>query len=218
MSELPNCATPLLLADGRVVLPSGMVIPAVAKTPVSVAPSVAPPDVEEPAPEPQLPQLIERPLPSLASVPMRKIGDLPDVPRVINAINVVIGYSLFGMPDIDICTATGMRQEQLDKLRSGDTYDSMRNTIVRSVLDAEAQSIRDLFLQNARAATGVLVDSMSNGSRGDRIAAARDLLDRAGHRPADVVEHRHRVEGGLVIEIVRKDERDNTPIIDMEVL
>jgi hypothetical protein len=94
----------------------------------------------------------------------------------------------------------------------------MRGSIVRSVLDAEAQSVRDLFQQQARVAGSVLIDRMHNGSRSDRLAAARDLLDRAGHRPADVVEHRHRVEGGLIIEVVRKDERENIPTIEMEVV
>jgi hypothetical protein len=163
-------------------------------------------------------QAVERPAPNLASIPVRKISDLPDVPRVMNAINVVIAYSLFGMPDSEICAATSITQEQLEKLRGGDAYDSMRGSIVRSVLDAEAQSVRDLFQQQARVAGSVLIDSMHHGSRSDRLAAARDLLDRAGHRPADVVEHRHRVEGGLIIEVVRKDERENIPTIEMEVV
>jgi hypothetical protein len=46
------------------------------------------------------------------------------------------------------------------------------------------------------------------------MAAARDILDRSGHRPSDVVEHRHRMDGGLVIEIVRRDAV--LPIIDMD--
>jgi hypothetical protein len=46
---------------------------------------------------------------------------------------------------------------------------------------------------------------MEEGTRADRMAAARDILDRSGHRPSDVVEHRHRMDGGLVIEIVRRD-------------
>jgi hypothetical protein len=42
------------------------------------------------------------------------------------------------------------------------------------------------------------------------------VLDRAGLRPADVVELRGRMDMGLVIEVV--DRRDDTkrPVIDME--
>jgi hypothetical protein len=47
--------------------------------------------------------------------------------------------------------------------------------------------------------------------------AAKDFLDRAGHRPADIVEHRHRMDGGLTIEIIRKDKDDVAPMIDMEI-
>jgi hypothetical protein len=46
------------------------------------------------------------------------------------------------------------------------------------------------------------------------MSAARDILDRSGHRPADVVEHRHRMDGGLVIEVVRRD-AVSVPTIDM---
>jgi hypothetical protein len=94
----------------------------------------------------------------------------------------------------------------------------MKSAIVRGVLDAEASSVRDLFQQHSRAATMVMVESLRQGSRADRLSAARDLLDRAGHRPADVIEHRHRVDGGLVIEVVRKDERENVPTIEMEIV
>jgi hypothetical protein len=47
------------------------------------------------------------------------------------------------------------------------------------------------------------------------MAAAKDVLDRSGHRPSDVVEHRHRMDGGLVIEIVKRDGAQ-MPVIDME--
>ena len=49
-----------------------------------------------------------------------------------------------------------------------------------------------------------MVEALDAGSRTDRMSAARDILDRSGHRPADVVEHRHRVDGGLVIEYVKR--------------
>jgi len=221
---LPSGVTPLTLADGRVVLPSGVVIPSVAHQAAATAAAIAPePGTEREQrdsedDEQPLAEAVEVPPPNLASIPMRRIGDLPDTPRVMNAVNVVIGYSLFGMNDIDICAATKLTQEQLDKLRDGEAYTHMRDVIVRGVLNAEASSVRDLFQQHSRQATMVVVSSLHQGSRATRLSAARDLLDRAGHRPADVVEHRHRVEGGLVIEVVRKDERDNVPTIDMEVM
>ena len=61
-----------------------------------------------------------------------------------------------------------------------------------------------------------IVDMMDEeGALG--FAAAKDILDRAGHRPADVVEHRHRLDNSLQIEIIRKDENTaSLPVIDAE--
>lgn len=220
MAQLPSGAEPLVLADGRVVMPSGVVVPSVAQQVEATEAAVAaatPETVVVVGEEQELATAVAVPPPNLASIPHRRLGDLPDTPRVINAINVVIAYSLFGLGDLDICEATRLSETQLDKLRCSDAYVSMRDTIVRGVLDAEAHSVRDLFQQHSRAATMVVVSSLHQGSRADRLNAAKDLLDRAGHRPADVVEHRHRVEGGLVIEVVRKDEREQVPTIEMEV-
>ena len=56
-----------------------------------------------------------------------------------------------------------------------------------------------------------LLDSDSESTRG---VAAKDVLDRAGQRPVDVVEHRHKMEGGLTIEYVEK--KDDIPTIDVD--
>jgi hypothetical protein len=216
MSQLPNGLTPLTLADGRIVMPSGVVIPSVATQAATTQAEVA--SGTATAPEQELALAVEVPPPNLASIPVRRLGDLPDIPKVINAVNVVVCYTLFGLPDPDICAATKLSPQQLDKLRASDAYEHMKSAIVRGVLDAEASSVRDLFQQHSRAATMVMVESLRQGSRADRLIAARDHLDRAGHRPADVIEHRHRVDGGLVIEVVRKDERENVPTIEMEIV
>jgi hypothetical protein len=43
-----------------------------------------------------------------------------------------------------------------------------------------------------------------------------DVLDRAGHRPADVVEHRVRMEGALTIEFIEKDAGKEVPTITID--
>tara|TARA_R110000803_G_scaffold118785_1_gene187133 strand:- start:508 stop:705 length:198 start_codon:yes stop_codon:yes gene_type:complete len=53
---------------------------------------------------------------------------------------------------------------------------------------------------------------MENAKSDDlQLAAAKDILDRDGHRPADIVEHRHTIEGGLQIEYV---DRKATNVLD----
>jgi hypothetical protein len=46
--------------------------------------------------------------------------------------------------------------------------------------------------------------------------ASQDVLDRAGHRPVDIVEHRHKMEDALNIVYIKKDETIPVPTIDVE--
>jgi hypothetical protein len=147
----------------------------------------------------------------------RKLSELPEVPRTMNAVSVVLSYSLFGLDDEEIAIATGMTIAQIGRIKVGDAYTQMHDAIVRTVLDSETSVVRELFTKNARNAAQVMVRAMEEGARADRMAAARDILDRSGHRPSDVVEHRHRMDGGLVIEIVKRDGAQ-MPVIDMEPL
>jgi len=189
---------PLELADGRIVYPGGRV--------------VRRSDIESTFGIP----------PSVDSTPLvvtkkRKISDLLEEPKMMNAISVVMAYSLFGLDDTDIAEMTHLDEVQIVKLRKSDAYMSMYESVVASIIEAEAAHVRGLFQKHARTAAGVLVDTLHNGTRPERLVVARDMLDRAGHRPSDVVEHRHKMEGGLTIEIVRKNDAKQTPTIDMEI-
>jgi hypothetical protein len=188
--SLAQSGEPLRLADGRIVYPGG--------------------NIDDPGPSPA-PS-------SRASVPVvttrRKISDLPALPRQMNAIGVVLAYTLYGLDAEDIAQAVNTTIEKIDHIKTSDAYQQMHDAIVRSVLDSETDVVRELIAKNARDAAKVMVDGLQAGNRADRMAAARDILDRSGHRPADVVEHRHRMDGGLVIEVVRRD-TVNVPTIDM---
>jgi len=133
----------------------------------------------------------------------------------MNAVGAVLSYTLFGLDDEEIAIATKLTVEQVGRIKMGDAYTHMHEQIVRTVLDSETDVVRELLAKNAKRAASTMVEALDAGNRADRMAAAKDILDRSGHRPADVVEHRHRVDGGLVIEYVRRD-GDKVPTIDME--
>jgi hypothetical protein len=194
---LPRRDTPLRLADGRIVQPNGV--------------------VEDPTAA--RPQFVEVPTHAEAQrivvATRRKLSELPEVPRTMNAVGVVLSYTLFGLDDEEISIATGLSVEQIGRIKLDDPYTQMHTAIVRTILDSETEVVRDLFTKNARNAARVVVAAMEEGTRADRMAAAKDILDRSGHRPSDVVEHRHRMDGGLVIEIVKRNDTV-LPQIDME--
>lgn len=193
---LPGHNEPLRLADGRMVYPDGR---------VGINGE---------------PQLVEVPTHAeaqrIVTAARRKLSDLPEVPRTMNAVSVVLSYTLFGLDDEEIAIATGMTVDQVGRIKVSDPYTQMHEAIVRTVLDSETNVVRELFTKNAKNAAQVVVRAMEEGTRADRMAAAKDILDRSGHRPSDVVEHRHRMDGGLVIEIVKRDGAQ-LPLIDMEV-
>lgn len=187
--SLANSAQPLVLADGRLVYPDGNI--------------VDPKQAQE--------QLIEIPTnreaTALVIAARRKISDLPDVPRTMNTISVVLSYSLFGLDDTEIALATGMTELQVGRIKIHDAYTRMKEDVVASILGSEADDVRSLFQQHSRMAVGKMVDILKTSkSEVNKLVVARDFLDRAGHRPADVVEHRHKMEGGLTIEIIRRDD------------
>ena len=189
---------PLRLADGSVVHPGGRIVRPGSPSDV--------PMVEIPT---------HREAQRIITAARRKLADLPEVPKTMNAVGAILSYTLFGLDDEEIAVATGFSVDQIGRIKLSDPYTQMHETVVRTVLDSETDVVRDLLSKNATRAASVMVDALDAGSRSDRMAAARDILDRSGHRPADVVEHRHRVDGGLVIEYVKRGVAD-VPTIEME--
>ena len=185
MSQLPSSSEPLRLADGRLIYPGGGV------------------GGEQPQRFVEVPTHVEAQ--RIVTAARRKLSELPEVPRTMNAISVILSYTLFGLDDEEIAIATGLTIDQIGRIKVGDAYTQMHDAVVRTVLDSETNVVRELFTKNARNAAQVVVRAMEEGNRADRMAAAKDILDRSGHRPSDVIEHRHRMDGGLVIEIVKRD-------------
>ena len=200
-ASLPSPSEPLRLADGSLVYPGGRVATAGDS---SASPPVG--FVEIPT---------HREAQRVIAGTRRKLADLPEVPKTMNAVGAILAYTLFGMDDEEIAIATKLTIEQIGRLKVGDAYSQMHEAIVRTIVDSETDVVRDMLAKNARNAAATMVEALQAGNRSDRMAAARDILDRSGHRPADIIEHRHRVDGGLVIEYIKRGSED-VPVIDME--
>lgn len=196
---LAAVAEPLKLADGRLVYPDGNI----------VDPSDAVDDyIEVPT---------NREATQLVIATRKKLADLPDVPKTMNAVSIVLSYTLFGLDDAEIALATNMTEKQVGVIKMHDAFSAMRSNVIESILNSEASDVRSLFQQHSRdAVTTMLTVLKKSKSETNKIVVAKDFLDRAGHRPADVVEHRHKLEGGLTIEIIRRDDKV-IPTIELEV-
>lgn len=138
----------------------------------------------------------------------KRVADLPLPPKSMNAVSLVAMYYLFGLSDVDIAHVTGLTTAQVGSLRTHDAFDALIGEARRNVLAEDGGQVRSLLEKNAIGAAQRVVSLLNSYDEKVQVVAAKDILDRAGHRPADVVEHRHKVEGGLRIEYVRKGMSD----------
>lgn len=155
---------------------------------------------------------------ALVAKTRRAIAELPVPSQQMNVIGLVLFYSMWGLSDFDIANAIGgaLSSEQVRNIKKLPEYQSTSKDILSSVLEYEANDIRTFMQQNAKGAAQKVVNLMEEeGALG--FAAAKDILDRAGHRPADVVEHRHKLEDSLKIEFISKKSNEAIPEIAIDV-
>lgn len=146
----------------------------------------------------------------------RRIADLPALPERMNGSSVVLVYSLFGLADTEIAVATGLTVEQIEIIRAHDSYQTMMEELRKNVIAADQDAVRKMIHQHTVAAQSKIIDVMQN-SEDDKTAlkAAQDVMDRAGYRPVDIVEHNVKMEGTLRILHVEKKSSNNLPVIDV---
>jgi hypothetical protein len=146
----------------------------------------------------------------------RTIKDMPVAPQQMNGISLVVFYTLWGLADQEIAVHMGITIPQVKSIKKLSEYVQLKKDIFENIMETEATEIRGFFQQNAKGAAKKLVDLMEEeGALG--LKASSEILDRAGFRPADVVEHKHTMENALRIEYIRKDVAiDAVPVIDAE--
>ena len=145
----------------------------------------------------------------------RNVNDLPELPEKMNTISVIVAYTLFGLTETDIAITTNLPVEQVRNIKSLEAFDDMYDGIVRDIIEADSDDVRNRFKQHSRQAQDKVLDLLDSENEAIVMRATDSILDRAGHRPADIVEHRHKVEGGLHIEITKRDPSQVTPMIDI---
>ena len=144
-----------------------------------------------------------------------RVADLPVPPKKMNVLSIILSYSLQGISNREIAGLLYIDEEKLLNIKESSEYRELQTTIIQNITKTDLADVRSLFVENSRSAAKVMFDAVSDPDLGisTKMTAAKDILDRAGQRPVDVVEHRHKLEGGLTIEYVEK--KDNLPTIDI---
>lgn len=143
-----------------------------------------------------------------------RIADLPLPPEKMTSIGIILFYSMMGIDDAEISSITGLDTEQVGRIRITDAYTKVQKSFIEGIIANDMDDVRSMFVDGSRLAAGKMVSLMNSESEGIQMSAAKDILDRAGHRPADIIEHKHSVSGGLVIEYVKKDSLKDIPVIE----
>ena len=145
----------------------------------------------------------------------RVASDLPAPPQQMNAISLVVMYTLYGLDDKNIALVTSLSEKQIGNIKMTDAYDTMYKQVTKTILDSDTDDVRNLIQAGARTAAKKVMDSLDSENEILAFKAAQDILDRSGHRPADVVEHKHSMTGGLTIEYIKREENNSIPMIDV---
>lgn len=147
----------------------------------------------------------------------RRLSELPDIPQgQLNITAVICTYHMFGLEPFEIAHAVGVTENQVNNIMMTTAFDELVSAMQQNIMDGEAEDVRSLISKNAIRAVTAMSDALTSQNEQNRIVAAKDILDRAGHRPADIIEHRHRIDGGLTIEYVKKGGEDDLPTIDLK--
>lgn len=153
--------------------------------------------------EKELPrQVAELSLHEMASTENRSLRDLTQDIKLLNASAVVLMYETMGINDLELCQALNCNQEALDRVRASNEFTTLRNVFLDTVEEYLRKSVRGQFALASHKAALRMIEQMDSASSDIAQKAAKDVLDRAGHRPADIVEHRHAFEDELVIRVI----------------
>lgn len=147
----------------------------------------------------------------------KTVAELPLPPTQLSGVALVAFYTLFGLPNEQIAIAVDnkLTVPQIEQIKELDAYKEFISTAKANIIESSADAVRDKFQQHAVHAADKVIELAQSDNDVLAFKASQDVLDRAGHRPADVVEHKHAMSGGLEIVITRKDETVVVPTIDI---
>lgn len=147
----------------------------------------------------------------------KRVFDLPIQGKEMNTLSVVCSYELFGLDKEDIAQLLGMSVEQVSNVQMSDAYVSLMNQIAKNIYEKDQNNLRAGFLKHSKKALQRVVQLVEEADE-DKVSleAAKDLLDRAGFRPVDTIEHKHVMEGELKIVHISKKDGGEIPVLEGE--
>lgn len=132
------------------------------------------------------------------------IAELPAEPRALTTVGVVWIYYTLGLSDYDIATATGLTVGQVESIKGLSMFDTLQTMLMSNVTKLGEEDIHQRIASLAPRALDEMEDILDDNEvdASTKVRVAESLLDRAGYAPKQMVEHKHKHEGGLIIKYV----------------
>lgn len=147
------------------------------------------------------------------------IAELPAEPRALTTIGVVWMYYTLGLSDYDISTATGLTVAQVESIKGLSMFDTLQNTLTANMTKLGEDDIHQRIASLAPRALNELEDILDDTDvdANTKVRVADSILDRAGYAPKQMVEHKHKHEGGLIIKYVEDKTMDAKAIPPVQI-
>lgn len=148
----------------------------------------------------------------------RSLHDLKLSKHQMAIINNVLVYTLWGLPDDEIAIQCSCSLNDVFAVRELSEYGLMHDSLVGGLRASYMATAQGIISNAATDAAHVVVKAAKKASGRMQFDAARDILDRSGHRPADHASLSLSINDGgddLVIRVVRESEKPVLPTIDM---
>lgn len=151
----------------------------------------------------------------------RSLLDLTLNPQQMAVVNNVLVYSMWGLPDDEIAIQCDCTLEDVLVVRELNEYVTMRDALIAGVRASYTATAHGVISQHAVTAAKTIVTALKSNSKKLQMEAAKDILDRSGHRPIDHAQVNINLNKGaddqLVIRVVREQERPHIPTLDIRV-
>ena len=153
-----------------------------------------------------------------AKIPVnRYMSDLPGDVNSTRAVAVIAALTLFGLNNREISYICNTDADKIDAIKKSQRFEDFSSGIIDNVMRAQSDNVRAMFVNNAKSAAEHIISGLKSKVPEIRHMASKEILDRGGFRPADVVEHRIRHENELKIVHIRGDvEKEVTIETDYE--
>lgn len=148
----------------------------------------------------------------------RSLHDLKLSKHQMAIINNVLVYTLWGLPDDEIAIQCSCSLSDVHSVRELGEYGYMHDALIAGLRVNYMASAHGIISNAAEHAAKVVVNAARKSSGRMQFDAARDILDRSGHRPVDHASVQVNINDAgddLVIRVVRESEKPRIPTIDM---